>query len=44
MECNHSWLAAGRLHLPAADGLRVLALGRLPVRVVGRPAGQDCTG
>ena len=51
-ECNHGWLSVGRLHLPAADRLRVLAAGsirvlavdRLPVRAAGRPAGQDCTG
>ena len=53
-ECNHGWLAVGRLRHPVADGLRVLVadrfrarmvdIGSVCIRAVGRPAGQDGTG
>ena len=44
-ECNHSWLATGRLHQSVVNRLHAPAEGRLLyVHALGGPAAQDCTG
>ena len=43
-ECNHGWLAVGRLHHPVADGLRVLVPDRFRARMVDRQRVYTCGG